>query len=90
MTPADYVKHNCYLTCEADESDISPSLKEIGENQTLMASDCPRFESEFPHTVARIRARTDLAAKQKDHIPRDYAAKRQILQRINYLQSIRR
>jgi len=77
MTPAGYVKHNCYVTCEADESDISPSLKEIGEDHILMASDCPRFDSEFPHTVARIRARTALATKQKDKMLGDAVAKRQ-------------
>ncbi len=36
MTPAGYVKHNCYVTCEADESDISPSLKEIGEDHIYL------------------------------------------------------
>ena len=40
-----------------------------------MASDYPHFDSEFPHTVASIRARTDLTGSQKDKILGENAAR---------------
>jgi predicted TIM-barrel fold metal-dependent hydrolase len=40
-----------------------------------MATDYPHFDSEFPHTVSGIRARTDLSAKQKDKILGENAAR---------------
>ena len=54
---------------------MSQSLKEVGEDHTLMARGYPRFDSEFPHTASAIRARTDLTAKQNDKIPGENAAK---------------
>jgi hypothetical protein len=63
----------------ADEGNISPSVKELGEDHILMASDCAHVDSEFPHTVAGIRARRDLTAKQKDKILGDNAVMRAIL-----------
>ena len=75
MAPSEYVKRNCYFTCEADEGDMTQSLKEVGEDHILMATDYPHFDSEFPHTVSGIRERKDLSAKQKDKILGENAAK---------------
>jgi len=75
MAPSEYVKRNCYVTCEADEGDMSQSLKEVGEDHILVATDYPHFDSEFPHTVSGIRARTGLTAKQKDKILGENATK---------------
>jgi predicted TIM-barrel fold metal-dependent hydrolase len=69
------IKRNGYFICEADEGDMTQSLKEVGEDHILMATDYPRFDSEFPHTVSGIRARADLTAKQKDKILGENAAK---------------
>jgi hypothetical protein len=33
-----------------------------------MATDYPHYDSEFPHTVSGIRARSDLSAKHKEMI----------------------
>ena len=54
---------------------MTQSLKEVGEDHILMATDYPHFDSEFPHTVSGIRERTDLSAKQKDKILGENAAK---------------
>ena len=75
MAPSEYVKRNCYVTCEADEGDMTQSLKEVGEDHILMATDFPHFDSEYPHTVSGIRERTDLTSKQKDKILGENAAK---------------
>jgi uncharacterized protein len=68
MPPGDYIRRNCYVTMEADEGDISQSLKELGEEHILAATDYPHFDSEYPHTIAGIRERTDITAKQKEMI----------------------
>ena len=77
MPPSEYVKRNCYVTMEADErpSVFALSLEELGVEHILMASDYPHFDSEFPHTVATLRAREDLTAGQKDKILGENAAR---------------
>jgi len=68
MPPSEYVKRNCYVTCEADEKDLLRPISELGEDHILMATDFPHFDSEYPHTVSRIKERTDISAKQKEKI----------------------
>src|SRR2546427_56985 len=68
MAPSEYLRRNCYVTCEADEADLARPIAELGDDHILMASDYPHFDSEFPHTVANIRARKDLTERQKDKI----------------------
>jgi predicted TIM-barrel fold metal-dependent hydrolase len=43
-------------------------LQEFGEEHILAATDYPHFDSEFPHTISAIRARTDITPKQKELI----------------------
>ena len=75
MPPSEYVRRNCYFTCEADEKDLSRPIAEVGEDHILMATDYPHFDSEYPHTVSAIRARNDITAKQKDKILGENAAR---------------
>jgi hypothetical protein len=75
MPPSEYVRRNCYFTCEADEKDLSHPIAELGEDHILMATDYPHFDSEYPHTVAGIRARNDITQKQKDKILGENAAR---------------
>jgi uncharacterized protein len=66
--PSDYIKRNCYVTCEADERLLALALEEFSEDRVMMATDYPHFDSEFPGTLHELRARTDITAKQKDKI----------------------
>ncbi|MBI2540227.1 MAG: amidohydrolase family protein, partial [Deltaproteobacteria bacterium] len=75
MAPSEYVRRNCYFTCEADEKDLARPIAELGEDHILMATDYPHFDSEYPHTVSAIRARNDISAKQKDKILGENAAR---------------
>jgi len=68
MPPSEYVRRNCYVTCEADEKLLPLALAEIGEDRVCMATDYPHFDSEFPNTVAGLGARSDIAAGQKEKI----------------------
>jgi hypothetical protein len=74
MPPSEYVKRNCYVTCEADEADLKRSIAELGEDHIFLATDYPHFDSEFPRTVAGIRGRSDITKKQKDKILGENAA----------------
>jgi hypothetical protein len=75
MPPSEYVRRNCYFTCEADEKDLAHPIAEVGEDHILMATDYPHFDSEYPHTVSSLRARNDITAKQKDKILGENAAR---------------
>lgn len=68
MFPSEYVRRNCYITCEADEKMLPMALHEIGEDHVLMATDYPHFDSTFPETVKTIRERPDLTKRQKQMI----------------------
>ena len=66
--PSEYLKKNCYVTCEADERLLALALKEFSEDRVLMASDYPHFDSEYPGTVHELKARGDITDKQKQKI----------------------
>jgi predicted TIM-barrel fold metal-dependent hydrolase len=68
--PSEYVKHNCYVTIEADEvpAALRMALDEMGEDHLLMATDYPHFDSEYPHTVSRIQENNVLSPVQKEKI----------------------
>lgn len=63
--PSEYVRANCYVTCEADEKSLPLALHELGETHVVMATDYPHFDSEWPDTVRAIREREDLTERQK-------------------------
>ena len=75
MPPSEYVRRNCYFTCEADEKDLARSFAELGDDHILMATDYPHFDSEYPHTVSSLKARQDISAKQKDKLLGENAAR---------------
>ena len=75
MLPSEYVKRNCWFTCEADEENLAHALEEFPVEHVLMATDYPHFDSEWPRTVAGLRERTDITARQKDLILGENAAR---------------
>lgn len=74
-TPSEYVKRNCWMTCEVDEKLLPVAIAELGEDRICMASDYPHFDSEFPHTVSGIQERIDLTDRQKKLILGDNVAR---------------
>jgi predicted TIM-barrel fold metal-dependent hydrolase len=73
MLPSEYVKRNCYISCEADEKWLPLALAEVGETHVVMATDYPHFDSTFPNTVKGIRERPDISPKQRKLILEDNA-----------------
>lgn len=73
MNPSDYVRRNCWVTCEADEKNLPMALGEIGETHVCMATDYPHYDSEYPHTVSKLCDRGDITQRQKRLILGDNA-----------------
>jgi hypothetical protein len=65
MKPSDYVRRNCWLTCEGHEP-LGAALEEIGEDRLMMASDYPHWDAGFPFMIKEFKERSDLTARQKD------------------------
>jgi predicted TIM-barrel fold metal-dependent hydrolase len=68
MLPSEYIRRNCYVTCEADEKRLPAAIEELGAERICLATDYPHFDSEFPHTVSTIAERSDITQKQKELI----------------------
>lgn len=67
MKPSDYVRRNCWLTCEGHEP-LGAAIEEIGADRLMMASDYPHWDAGFPFMIGEFRDRADLDGKQKDMI----------------------
>lgn len=68
LEPSEYVRRHCYVACEADEKNLPMALEEVGEDRVFFATDYPHFDSQYPYTVAKIRARNDISGRQKELI----------------------
>jgi uncharacterized protein len=66
--PSDYIKRNCYVTCEADERLLALALAEFSEDRVMLATDYPHFDSEYPGTLHELLGRNDITKLQKDKI----------------------
>jgi predicted TIM-barrel fold metal-dependent hydrolase len=44
------------------------ALEELGEDRILMATDYPHFDSEYPHTVSKLKENNLLTPIQKEKI----------------------
>jgi hypothetical protein len=63
--PSEYVRRNCWVTCEADEKLLRVALDEFDATHVCMATDYPHFDSVFPRTVSNLRDRGDITQRQK-------------------------
>lgn len=75
MKPSEYIRRNCYVTCEIDEKYLPMAIDEIGEERICLATDYPHSDSEFPHTVSKLKERGDITAMQKELILSGNAAR---------------
>ena len=48
MAPSEYVKRNCYVTCEADERDLATPIRELGEDRIFLATGLSAFRLGIP------------------------------------------
>ncbi|HKX26498.1 MAG TPA: amidohydrolase family protein [Blastocatellia bacterium] len=67
--PVEYLRSgNCFLTTDPDEVLLPATIRQFGDDFILFASDYPHTDSKFPHSVAALRARTDLPESAKEKI----------------------
>jgi hypothetical protein len=64
--PSEYAaRGQCVFSCEPEEHGLAYAAARIGAERIMYASDYPHWDSDFPHTVAPIRDRTDLSDAAK-------------------------
>jgi predicted TIM-barrel fold metal-dependent hydrolase len=68
MKPSDYVRRNCWLTCESHEPDLPAAIEEIGQDRLMMASDYPHWDAGFPFMIKEFQDRGDISAGVKERI----------------------
>ena len=68
MRPSEYVRRNCYLTVESNESVLPEALEKIGLERLMMSSDYPHWDCGFPGCTQEMLHRNDLTARQKEHL----------------------
>lgn len=75
MKPSDYFRRQCYVSCEADEVNLAETIKALGEDLVLFASDYPHWDATFPGAPKGILDRTDISEATKRKILGENAAR---------------
>ena len=52
---------SCFVSCEPDEEGLAHTAEILGAERIIFASDYPHGDCDFPHTVAKLRKRKDIA-----------------------------
>ncbi|MGH6689081.1 MAG: amidohydrolase family protein [Gammaproteobacteria bacterium] len=73
LSPSDYVRRQCWISCEPDEPYLKDVIHLIGEDRVVFDSDYPHPDHVWPATVETMRA-ADLPDGVKRKILRDNAA----------------
>jgi uncharacterized protein len=67
--PSEYVKGpSCFVSCEPDEEGLAHTASVLGENKIIFASDYPHGDCDFPHSVSKLRKRSDISDSLKEGI----------------------
>jgi uncharacterized protein len=73
--PSEYVRSGrCYFGVECEELTIPDAIRHLGDRCLLYSSDNPHWDADWPHSVAKLRARDDLGDAAKRRILCDNAA----------------
>ena len=73
-TPSAYVDDgNIFFSLEADERLLPETLRLIGDDKFVYASDFPHWDGEFPENIEHLLAREDLTPDQRRRVTRDNA-----------------
>jgi predicted TIM-barrel fold metal-dependent hydrolase len=51
MAPSDYFRRQCWIATEGDEADMASSLRFVGDDRVVWASDYPHFDCKLPGTL---------------------------------------
>ena len=68
-SPSETVKDaNIWVSLEAGETMLGPTVDYIGAEHLLYASDVPHWDSEFPESLENLWERTDVSTEDKEKI----------------------
>jgi predicted TIM-barrel fold metal-dependent hydrolase len=66
MPPSEYIRSGrVFFGCEPEERLLSLAAEWVGAGQLLYASDYPHWDSDWPHSVAALRERSDVREELK-------------------------
>ena len=67
--PSEYVRSGrCYFGVECEELTIPDAIRHIGDRNLLYSSDNPHWDTDWPHSVEKLRKRDDLTEENKHRI----------------------
>ncbi|MDA0799665.1 MAG: amidohydrolase family protein [Chloroflexi bacterium] len=73
-SPSEYVADgNIFISLEADERLLPETMRLLGDDIFVYASDFPHWDAAFPGNIQHLLARTDLTEEQRRKITRDNA-----------------
>jgi predicted TIM-barrel fold metal-dependent hydrolase len=73
-SPSEYVADgNIYFSLEAEERLLPESMRILGDDIFIYASDFPHWDAEFPENIRHLLAREDLTEEQRAKVTRDNA-----------------
>lgn len=75
MRPIDYWRRQCYSAIEVDEWSLSAVIDLIGDDNLVVSSDFPHFDSAFPHAFEHIMAIPNVSDASKRKILWDNCAR---------------
>jgi predicted TIM-barrel fold metal-dependent hydrolase len=75
MKPSDYFRRQCYVSCEPDEDNLGATVRALGEDRVVFASDYPHWDATFPGATKKLLDNTDIALEAKKKIMGENAQK---------------
>ena len=65
-SPSEYMASgNLFISCEAEERMLPETMRILGEDIIMFASDFPHWDAEFPENLQHLLAREDLTPSQR-------------------------
>jgi predicted TIM-barrel fold metal-dependent hydrolase len=75
MRPVDYWRRQCYCSAEVGEWSLPGVVATIGDDNLVVSSDFPHFDSEFPEAGTHFMAMAGLNRESKRKILWDNCAR---------------
>jgi len=75
LKPSEYFRRQCYISCEPDEDHLATTVRAVGEDRILFASDYPHWDATFPGVAKAILDHPDLSPEAKKKILGENAQK---------------
>ncbi len=75
MKPSDYFRRQCYISCEPDEDNLGATVRALGDDRLVFASDYPHWDATFPGAAKKLLDSTEIGPEAKKKIMGENAQK---------------